>query len=216
MSPVYKRNVRKKFNKTKRVNDNNGGTKAKWIYKVFIIAFGLSVFFSLISQNIMSKVNIIVSIIILLIIIFIGILFDIIGVAVATANETPFHAMAADKVPGGKEAVKLIRNADVVTNICNDVVGDICGIISGAAGATIVLKAVLKSDSISETIFNVVMSGLISTLTIGGKAIGKVFAINNSKKIVYDVALFIYILKNRFKIDVIPDNITNKKNGSRK
>ena len=79
MSPVYKRNVRKKFNKTKRVNDNNGGTKAKWIYKVFIIAFGLSVFFSLISQNIMSKVNIIVSIIILLIIIFIGILFDIIS-----------------------------------------------------------------------------------------------------------------------------------------
>jgi CBS domain containing-hemolysin-like protein len=216
LSPVYKRNVRKKFNKTKRVNDNNGGTKAKWIYKVFMIAFGLSVFFGLISQNIMVRVNIIVSIIILLIIIFIGIIFDIIGVAVATANETPFHAMAADKVPGGKEAVKLIRNADIVTNICNDVVGDICGIISGAAGATIILKAVLESGSISETMFNVVMSGLISTLTIGGKAMGKAFAINNSKKVVYDVALFIYTLKNRFKIDVIPGNGANKKNGSRK
>ncbi|MGI6485759.1 MAG: hypothetical protein ACOX15_05460 [Tepidanaerobacteraceae bacterium] len=209
MRPLKNNNFRKNYQKAKQ-NDKNGRAKAKWVYKVFVLAFVLSVFFSLISQNIMAKVNIVFSIIILLIIILIGIIFDIIGVAVAAANEAPFHAMAADKVPGGKEAVRIIRNADIVTNICNDVVGDICGVISGAAGATIILKTVLSSKSLNETVFSVIMAGLISTLTISGKAIGKAFAIKNSKRVVYDVALLTYILKKRLKIDVIPRNGLDK------
>jgi CBS domain containing-hemolysin-like protein len=197
LRPLKNNNFRKNYQKAKQ-NDKNGRAKAKWVYKVFVLAFVLSVFFSLIS------------IIILLIIILIGIIFDIIGVAVAAANEAPFHAMAADKVPGGKEAVRIIRNADIVTNICNDVVGDICGVISGAAGATIILKTVLSSKSLNETVFSVIMAGLISTLTISGKAIGKAFAIKNSKRVVYDVALLTYILKKRLKIDVIPRNGLDK------
>ena len=57
--------------------------------------------------------------------------------AVATANEKPFHSMASRKVPGALEAIRLLRNAERVSSICNDVVGDICGVVSGSASATI-------------------------------------------------------------------------------
>ena len=68
---------------------------------------------------------------ILLVIVMVGIIFDIIGVAVTSADEKPFHSMAARKVPGSQEAIKLLRNAERVSSICNDVVGDICGVVSG-------------------------------------------------------------------------------------
>ncbi|HHY03622.1 MAG TPA: hypothetical protein GX534_00320, partial [Thermoanaerobacterales bacterium] len=153
-----------------------------------------------------QRVNIYVSILILLIIITIGVIFDIIGIAVASANESPFHSMAADKVPGGKEAVKLIRNADIVSNICNDVVGDICGIISGAASATIVLKTISIFNNVKVTVLSAVIAGIVSTLTIGGKAIGKGIAIKNSKTVVYNVALVLHILKKRLRINLFKDN----------
>jgi len=197
--------VKKSVNKKKN-NGNNGGTKAKWIQKIFILAFAFSVFFSFISENLLQRVNIYVSILILLIIITIGVIFDIIGIAVASANESPFHSMAADKVPGGKEAVKLIRNADIVSNICNDVVGDICGIISGAASATIVLKTISIFNNVKVTVLSAVIAGIVSTLTIGGKAIGKGIAIKNSKTVVYNVALVLHILKKRLRINLFKDN----------
>ena len=67
--------------------------------------------------------------IVLLLIVFLGILFDIIGVAVMSANEKPFHSMAAKKLPGAVEAMKLLRSAEKVSSFCNDVVGDICGVV---------------------------------------------------------------------------------------
>ncbi len=45
--------------------------------------------------------------------------------------------MAAKKVPGAAECIMLLRHADRVASICNDVIGDICGVVSGAAAATI-------------------------------------------------------------------------------
>ena len=53
--------------------------------------------------------SIIVSFIILLFIIFIGIIFDLIGMAVTAADEKPFHAKAAKKIPGAKQAIYLVR-----------------------------------------------------------------------------------------------------------
>ncbi|KYO65812.1 hypothetical protein [Thermovenabulum gondwanense] len=200
-----------KKNKSKIMKNNNGKPKANWILKVIILAFGLSVFFSLGSEILMSRVNIIISFIILVGIIFIGILFDIIGTAVTSADEAPFHAMAADKVKGGREGVRLIRNADVVSNFCNDVIGDICGIISGSAGAAIVLKIFISKGGIKETLTSIIISGIISTVTVGGKALGKTFAINNSKEIVYKVAYIACLLNEKFGIDLIPKSCPRKK-----
>ena len=73
-------------------------------------------------------------------IILVGILFDIIGTAVAAAEESALNAKAAKKVPGAREGVYLIKNADKVANFCNDVIGDICGTVSGAIGAALVFQ----------------------------------------------------------------------------
>jgi CBS domain containing-hemolysin-like protein len=194
----------------KKSKKNNGSSKAGWIYRVFILAFGLSVFFSFISEVLLTRVSIFTSLFILLVIIAIGVVFDIIGIAVTSAGEAPFHAMAADKIPGGKEAVKLIRNADIVSNFCNDVVGDISGIISGAAGAAIIIKTVIYTRGTSEIVLSILLTAIISTLTIGGKAIGKGIAINNSKAVVYSVALFLNTLKNHLNIEILPGNSVNK------
>ncbi|KXG78156.1 hypothetical protein AN618_05480 [Fervidicola ferrireducens] len=194
----------KNNNKKSTCKKNNGGPKATWIHKVVILTFGLSVFFSFISETLMDKLNLILSFFILSCIVFIGIIFDIIGIAVTSADETPFHAMAAHKIPGGKEGVRLIRNADVVSNFCNDVIGDISGIISGAAGAAIVAKIISGKNDVSDIIISTLIAGMISTITVGGKALGKSIAIKKSKEIVYKVAYFLYLLKIRFGIELFP------------
>ncbi|WP_187695068.1 hypothetical protein [Thermosediminibacter litoriperuensis] len=200
----------KNNNKRCKNKRNNGGPKAGWIYRVVFMTFGLSVFFSLISETLVEKVNLIVSFFILSGIVLIGIIFDIIGVAVTSASETPFHAMAADKVPGAKEAVKLIRNADVVSNFCNDVVGDISGIVSGAAGASIVVKIISGGSELKEILLSTLIAGLISAMTVGGKAFGKNIAIKNSKEIVSRVAYILFLLKERFGIELFPGKTGRK------
>ena len=97
-----------------------------WFIKVFISTFILSMIFSYVSANGVSRLGLILAILILILVIFIGIIFDIIGVAVTVANEEEFHAKATKKVKGSKDSIKLIKNAPKVANICADVIGDIC------------------------------------------------------------------------------------------
>lgn len=109
----------------------------RWAVTIFLITIFISGLISLISDEVMASSSLGVAFLILFVIIFVGIIFDIIGMAVATAEEKPFHSMAARKVPGAQEAIRLLRNAERVSSICNDVVGDICGVVSGSASATI-------------------------------------------------------------------------------
>ena len=129
-------------------------------------------------------------IIITLLFIAIGILFDIVGVSVTTADEAVFHSMNSRKVKGADVAVKFKKNADKVSSFCCDVIGDICGVISGAAGTTI--AAILVSDyQWNLLLTGLFLTAIISSLTIGGKAIGKSFAINKSDIILYGFAKFV-------------------------
>ena len=132
-----------------------------------------------------------VAFLILLVIIFIGIVFDIIGMAVATADEKPFHSMASRKVPGAQEAIRLLRNAERVSSICNDVVGDICGVVSGSASATIAAQILSNFEFTWPQIISLAMSALAAGLTVGGKAIGKTFAVNSCTDIVHLVGRLI-------------------------
>ena len=102
------------------------------------ISFALSVVMSYISNEALASAGTILSFAVLLLFIALGIVFDMIGVASTSATEKEFHSMAAHRVRGAREAVWMVRNAEKVSSICNDVVGDICGIISGATGALIV------------------------------------------------------------------------------
>jgi CBS domain containing-hemolysin-like protein len=189
------------LSKNKKSRPSKNKTIDPWVIKVAVVTFIISFLISLLSESLMNKVGIVLAFVILLIIVLIGIIFDIIGISVASANETPFHSMAADKVKGGKEAVRLIRNADIVANFCNDVVGDISGIISGAAGAVIAIKII--NYGIELSVLGMVMSSLIATITVGGKAIGKGIALNNSRIIVHKVALVMEIIERRLKVNLL-------------
>lgn len=166
----------------------------KWVITIFLITIVISGTISMISDELMDRSGTAVAFVILLVIILIGILFDIIGVAVTSADETPFHAMAARKVPGAREAIRLLRKAERVSSICNDVVGDICGVVSGSASAAIAVQLLGKFDFSWPRIVSLLMSALVAGLTVGGKAIGKTFAVNSSTGIVYTVGKIIYRL----------------------
>ena len=125
-----------------------------------------------------------------------GIIFDIIGVAVTSADEKPFHSMAARKVPGALDAIRLLRNAERVSSICNDVVGDICGVVSGSASATIAAQVLSNFDFSFPQVVTLLMSALVAGLTVGGKAIGKTVAIKSCTNIVATVGKLIYTLRN--------------------
>ena len=167
----------------------------RWVVTIFFITMLVTGVISLLSDQIMSVSGITVAFLILLFIILLGILFDIVGVAVTSADEKPFHSMAARKVPGAQDAIKLIRNAERVGSICNDVIGDICGVISGSASATIAAQVLQKLDFSWPQIISLTMSALVAGMTVCGKALGKTLAINSSTKIVHGAGKVIYMLR---------------------
>ncbi len=174
----------KQEKKTKKLVDWN------WIIKILIVAFSISLAFSFISELTIPNVNIIIGIILVIAFIVIGVIFDMIGVAVTAADEKIFNSMSSRKVKGARLAVKFKKNADKVSSFCNDVIGDVCGIISGSAGVIIASSLSVKLN-LDSFLVSLIITALIAALTIGGKAIGKSYAINKSNVILYRFAKFI-------------------------
>lgn len=168
----------------------------RWVVTIFFVTIVVSGAISLLSDYIMGVSGMIVAFLILLAIILVGIIFDIVGVAVASADEKPFHSMAARKVVGAQDAIKLLRNAERVSSICNDVVGDICGVISGSASATIAAQVLQHMDFGWPQVVGLVMSSLVAGLTVGGKALGKTFAMSSCTEIISFVGRMLYTIKN--------------------
>lgn len=166
----------------------------RWIVIIFPVTILVSGTISFVSDIIMAGSSMFVAFLILLTIVFLGVLADTIGLSVTTADEKPFHSMAARKVPGSMEALSLLRNADRVSSICNDVIGDICGVVSGSASATIAVQILQKFDFSLEQIIPLILSALVAGLTVAGKAIGKTFALNSCTQIVTGVGSAIYFL----------------------
>lgn len=157
--------------------------KDNWIIKAFLMTFFIALIFNGMSNLIINKCNFIVLILLSLLFVLIGIVFDIIGTAVLSANESTFHSMSSMKVKGAKESVILIKNSNRIASICNDVIGDICGIVSGSVSAIIGIN-IASYFGISTIITTIIISSLISSLTVGGKAVGKKYAIKNADNII--------------------------------
>lgn len=170
--------------KTKQ-KQNGNAVNVRWIATISITSFLLSVLMSYTSKRALESVGNIIAFVILLVFISIGILFDIIGVASTVATEKRFHSMAARRVNGAKQAIWIVRNAEKVGSFCNDVVGDISGIISGATSAVIITRLMQDGTDVRSVILSLIITGCVSSLTIGGKAIGKTFAISHSEDIVF-------------------------------
>lgn len=174
----------KKITNKKKEKEKKG---RRWVITVIVITFIISALLQMIQSGLMSRVNLAMAFVILIVFVLIGILFDIIGVAVTSANEIPFHSLSSQKIRGAKESVRLIRSADRVGSFCNDVIGDIVGIISGSATTAIVAMIVSSGVNLSDLLVTIFMTAVVAALTIGGKAAGKRVAIEKSNEIVFFV-----------------------------
>ena len=158
--------------------------KDNWLPIIFILTFILSFIFAAIS-TLASNMNVLLLGILLITIIFIGIIFDMIGVAVLSCEEATFHAKASKKITGSKECIKLVKQANKASSVCNDVIGDICGIVSGSVSASLVVL-LWNTPLVAMT-----LTAVVSALTVGGKAIGKRIAIEHAEDIVFMVGKII-------------------------
>ena len=84
----------------------------KWIITTFVITFMLAMLFGGVSNVVIEKMNLVMAIIVLIVVIAIGIVFDMIGMSIATCEEAPFHAKAAKKHSGAKEVIKLLKEKE--------------------------------------------------------------------------------------------------------
>lgn len=175
-----------------------------WTIKIFFLTLIISAGVSVAAEYFISELSLIAAVGVLAALIIIGLLFDTVGVAFSSCDQKPFMAMSAKKDIKAYHALKLLKNADIVSNFCNDVIGDICGIVSGAAGAAITLKAIAFNSSIPEIVMSIVISSLIAAFTVAGKAWGKRLALKKSKEIVLGVGSVVSFFKK--------DAAMNKKN----
>src|SRR5690554_6403843 len=127
----------------------------KWIIVITIWTFFLAIFFNIIAEGLVENLDVGLSFLVLILIVCTGVFFDIIGVAVTSAEEKPFHSMASNKVEEAKVAIRLVWNAGQVSNFCNDVIGDISGIVSGAIGPSIIYKLVKVYDITNTVILSI-------------------------------------------------------------
>ncbi|MFC4388574.1 hypothetical protein ACFOZ1_12285 [Gracilibacillus marinus] len=179
----------------------------KFSVSIAVITFVLAAIFSIVSSSVLSGVNSTVGLLIVLVIVLIGVVFDMLGIAATAADEVPFHAMAAEKVNGAKQAIIIVRNADRFASFCNDVIGDISGIISGTATAIVVLQIANGFGYSEGTTFQITLSvfltSLVAALTVGGKALGKYMAIHASTTIIFTVGKIIAFVEEKLKIKVL-------------
>lgn len=182
----YSRKVLKKKPKEKKMIDWN------WIITITSLSFIISFIFSGISEALIPNINLIFAILLVLTFVAIGVIFDVIGIATTAADIKTFNSMATKKVRGAELAVNFIKKADKVSSFCNDVIGDICGILSGSGGAAISFIIAHKYQ-FNLFAITLIVTAILAAITIGGKAMGKTYAVNKSNLILYNFASFLSI-----------------------
>ncbi|SEP72765.1 hypothetical protein [Piscibacillus halophilus] len=171
---------------------------------IAVITFVLAAIFSIISNNALDGTTWSIGLLIVIIIVFIGVFFDMMGIAAAAAIETPFHAMASEKVTGAKHAIIIVRNADRFASFCNDVIGDIAGVVSGVAAMIVVIE-LMNVIELGQPVLNTILTSIVAALTVGGKALGKTLAMSNSTQIILMVGKILYFVETKLHIKVLPN-----------
>jgi hypothetical protein len=179
-----------------------------WTFKVIIISFFMTAFFSFVSELTVSASGAVIVVFIILIIIAVGVFFDAISIAVTSCDAGPLTAMASRRVKAAKTALKLVNNADKVASFCGDVVGDILGIISGACIVALAAKAAFGFNA-EERLLTIVFSSITAAATIGGKSYFKGIAMKKSKEFVMFAARILCFFEKKDKKER-KDNGNNK------
>ena len=186
----------KRKNGKKRVH--RGRRSASWALKIVFLTFVLSLVTSVLSQVAVGGSDILIATMLLIFMVITSIIFDVIGVSVTSCAlcRVDNAERVCDEVK--RIAVMLISNAEKVNNICADVIGDICGVMSGACGASIV-AAICDATGSDPLIPSILVSAVIASATVGGKALCKRIAVRNSENIVLFAARRIHAVIKVFR-----------------
>lgn len=186
-------------------NNKNGGKRkrkakrsANWALKILVLTFILSLVSSVLSQVAVGGSDILIATMLLIFMIITSIIFDVIGVSVTSCTMCGIENSDVKDDGVKRLASTLIANAEKVNNLCADVIGDICGVMSGACGASIVAAI---SDALGTDAFlpSILVSAVIASVTVGGKALCKRIAVTNSESIVLFTARRLNSIIRTFK-----------------
>lgn len=171
-----------------------------WVIAIFLPSILVSASLSFLSNMILESVATYIALIVLFVIVLIGIIADTIGVAVTASDEKSIHGMASRRIYGAKEAYSLVKNAERVSSICNDIIGDICSVVAGSASAVIAVN-ILASGNMGEkgeTFVPLILSAVVAGFTVSGKGVGKILAMKKPTQIVFTVGKISAFFKKPF------------------
>jgi len=164
----------------------------RYIVSVGIASFLLAIIFTSISEYFSSRLNsIILSLVFLVIIVLINIAADVVGTAVTAASHVPFNAKAAKRIRGAPHGLQLIKNADKVANLTNDMLSDITTTVGGALGISIVVQIMKLEPPFSQLWLNILITALIAAVIVSGKAFSKMIALSHPDDVIFFVGRFL-------------------------
>ncbi len=172
-----------------------------------LLSFILTLLIILPSRQATQHLSLLGGVAVIVAVVALGVLGDMLGVAAASASEAPFHAMAARKVTGARQALRLVRNADQISTLFADVVGDVAGTVSGAAAAAVVLRFFrVVSDVVpAKTVVDALVVALAASLTVGGKAACKELALRKSTDVLMVAGKILWWVERYFNLAVLED-----------
>lgn len=191
-------------NKVRLLKRKGRVKNSHWALKATFITFFTSAFFSFVAESTESNGNLIVIVVLLLFLIVGNVVFDGIGIAAATADETEVKRLSKHCGRSEKIAIYIVENADIVSNVCNDVIGDIFGILSGACTVVITASVTKGLDTVTGKLVAVAVSAIISAIIVGGKAALKNLSITKSTELV--------IMFSKVLSELLPEKRKKKRN----
>lgn len=186
----------------------------RYVLLVLTGSFAATLSFAFVSESFVRQLNAAwLAVGFLVFIIALNVIFDTLGTAATAASEAPLNAMAARKVVGAQEALVLVKNADKVANFTNDVIGDIAGTIAGALGISLMAQVVLWGSGVKGLWLNILVTAVIASVTVTGKAIGKRVAVTRPNQVVLLAGRLIAGFSRVIKPFNIKNSKYQKKNG---
>ena len=166
-----------------------------WPIEATLISLVLGLVVAFGAEVVLSDTTIAVAVVLIVVLVLLGVLFDMMGLAVASCDPVPLRSMASRKVRGARHALRLVDNAHKVSSIFNDIVGDSIGIITGVCGAALAIVLAGSLQGLARIAVAVAVSAVIAALTIGSKAAMKGVAIRHSTKIVLTLGRLMAIFR---------------------
>lgn len=170
------------------MGNNKSTVSGRYIVLVGIASLFLAIVFTFFSEYFTSKLNsVVLALVFLFFIVLINIAADIVGTAVTAASHVPFNAKSAKRVRGAPHGLQLIKNADRVANLTNDMLSDITTTVGGALGISIAVQIVNLNPAISQFWLNILITAFIAAVIVSGKAYSKKIALSHPNDVVFFV-----------------------------